>query len=648
MLLAVDIETYDPNLRTMGDGSCRNDGVMLCASTYDGEKVRGYRFVDKAQWAEFVSVMEDASVDKIFHNGMYDLSWLVCNLGINVQGLCHDTMTRQAYINEYSELSLDKCCRDMNVKGKIADDTIEKWWEENKERLFIDKVLTRKKSMIRNERLWEHADILFNTFPEFADLMLLYNGQDCVATYNLYMAQSKWLNSNTSEYKMYMIDTQLVPLVLRMKKVGIKVDLSQLAKLDGAVSKDLEAVVNKLEQQYGITPAIINSTKQLGEKLNAMGIHSPVTSAKTGKESWNAVARSRINHPVMDLINTYKVYYATLHKYLRGDMAGSILADGRIHCTFTPNKREDSGTVTGRFSCVHPNMQNIPARSKNVEHDYAQSMRALFLPEDGYILAAMDYSQIEYLLLAHYATGPQAEWFREQAKAGVDFHTVAMDATGIPVRGVVKTFNYGIIYGMGWRKALNLNYTLFSKAAAEHNQTPEDYTQAVLREYHKRLPVIKDTMTYVQDQARMYGYVYTIGGRKQHKPRPQYDAATGKINDYIYKMLNKLIQGSAADILKVAMFDCLRCGVFDVAVPHLTVHDELVVSAPYNEEGTAALVKMKACMENAFADVLKVPMSVNVEAGPNWGYWSSDIWEAMLKGDFSYMRPTGDWVVSDM
>lgn len=637
MIVAVDIETYDPNLHTMGDGACRGDGEMLCASTYDGQTVRGYRYNDKVQWADFVKIMEDESIDKVFHNGMYDLSWLVCNLDIHVRGELHDTMTRQAYINEYSELSLDKCCKAMNVRGKIADDTIERWWDENKARLFATGVLARKKSAIRNERLWDHAAVLFNTFQEFADLMLLYNGQDCVATYNLYMSQAEWLNSNVPEYAMYMVDTKLVPLVLRMKQVGIRVDMDMLAKLDVAVCKDIAGVEAKLAEQYGITPDIINSPKKFGERMNALGIHSPIKSEKTGKDSWNAVARSRINHPVMDLVNTYKVYYATLHKYLRGDMANSILSDGRIHCTFTPNKREDAGTVTGRFSCVHPNLQNIPARSKNVEHDYAQKMRELFLPEPGYILAAMDYSQIEYLLLAHFAVGPQADWFREQARNGVDFHTVAMDATGIPVRNVVKTFNYGIIYGMGWRKALNLNYGLFSKAAAEHNKTPEEYTQGVYNEYHKRLPVIKDTMSNVQDMARMYGYVRTIGGRKQHKPRPMYDAATGRTQDYIYKMLNKLIQGSAADILKVAMYDCYNSGVFDVLVPHLTVHDELVVSAPYNEEGTNALVKMKQCMENAFSDVLKVPMSVNVEAGPNWGYWSSDIWEGMLRGDFSLM-----------
>ena len=636
-IVAVDIETYDPNLSVMGDGACRGDGVMLCASTYDGHEVKGYVY-NTEEWQEFVDVMQNATIDKVFHNGVYDLSWLICNCGIDVRGVLHDTMTRQAYINEYYELSLDKCCKAMGVSHKNADTTIEAWWEANKTQLFADGVLSHKKASIKNEKLWDHADVLFNTVPEFRQLMLEYNGNDCIITFDLFWAQALKLNSSKPEYAMYDIDTLLVPLVMRMKKVGIRIDTEHLANISSRVSDDIVVVERRLLTEYGITPEIINSPKKFGEKMNSLGIHSPMTSSKTGKESWNAVARARIQHPVMQLVDTYKVYYATLHKYLKGDMANSILDDGRIHCTFTPNKRETSGTVTGRFSCVHPNLQNIPAREKNVEHDYSQAMRELFLPEPGHILVAMDYSQIEYLLLAHYATGPQADWFREQALAGVDFHTVAMAATGIKSRNVVKTFNYGIIYGMGWRKALALNYATFTKAGAEHNESPEQYAMRVYAEYHERLPVIRDTMRHVQEQAKMYGYVRTIGGRKQHKPTPMFNPATGKVEDFIYKMLNKLIQGSAADILKAAMAACYTTGVFDVCVPHLTVHDELVVSAPYNKEGRDALVLMKKCMEESFKDKLSVPMKVGVEAGANWGYWSSDIWQGMLNDDYTLMK----------
>ena len=158
-------------------------------------------------------------------------------------------------------------------------------------------------------------------------------------------------------------------------------------------------------------------------------------------------------------------------------------------------------------------------QAKEYGHSFGQDMRSLFLPEEGCMMSALDYSQIEYLLLGHYAVGQQAEWFREQANAGVDFHTVAMQATGIPSRQVVKTFNYGVIYGMGWYKAMLKNYTLFEKLAAEHNEDIETFTKDTYNNYHARLPVIRDTMKFVQNLAKMQGYVMTIGGRYQHKPK---------------------------------------------------------------------------------------------------------------------------------
>lgn len=145
---------------------------------------------------------------------------------------------------------------------------------------------------------------------------------------------------------------------------------------------------------------------------------------------------------------------------------------------------------------------------------------------------------------------------------------------------------------------------------------------------------IRDTMKVVQDIAKPQGYVRTIGGRYQHKPKPQYDPATGKVNDFIYKMLNKLIQGSAADILKFALLTAWDSGVFDVLKMHLTVHDENVVSVPFSKAGTEACVELQNIMDNSFKDVLKVPMKACCELGPNWGYWSGDIFDEMKKGNF--------------
>lgn len=636
-LLAVDIETYDPNLKTHGDGSCRNsdspdddNSCILCVGTYDGSTKKAY-FPFTEGWSELEDMMADENIDKVFHNGIYDLAWLVCGYDMKVNGLCHDTMTRMTYIDEYADLDLDSCCKYFRVQGKNKAETIEAWYSKHKDEVMTTAAMFDHK-IKKNDDLWKHSLFLWNTWREFRDKMVEYNLQDCVATYNLYWAQEPKLKK---VYDAYMVDVKLTPLIIEMKKRGVLIDKKAMATLTDTIQNDLDDKVKILQDTYGITLEMVNSSKQLGARLNAMGIHSPVQTA-TGNESWGAEAMARLMHyPAIPLITEVKGYKKLLDTYMYGGMATSILSDGRIHCTFSPNKREDGGTVTGRFACAKPNLQQIPARDKQVGHSYGQAMRALFIPEEGCMMSALDYSQIEYLLLGHFAQGQQAAWFREQANAGVDFHTVAMQATGIPSRTVVKTFNYGVIYGMGWRTAMEKNYVLFEKMAAEHNMTIEAYTEQVYNDYHARLPVIRDTMKVVQDISKMQGYVMTIGGRYQHKPKPQYDPATGKMNDFIYKMLNKLIQGSAADILKFALLEAYHAGIFDVLKMHLTVHDENVVSVPYNKIGAEANGELKRIMDMSFHDKLKVPMKAACELGPNWGYWDHDIWDDMQKGIFN-------------
>lgn len=639
-LVSIDIETYDPNLKDKGDGSCRDsdspddDGsCILCVGMYDGYKAKVYHPFT-SDWSELAEILADENTDKVLHNGIYDLSWLVCGYDCEVKGLCHDTMTRMTYINEYVDLDLDSCCKYFKIQGKNKNETIERWYEDNKDRVKeLCKALNRP--FKKTDSLWKHSVFLYDTFPEFRQKMEEYNMQDCIATYNLYLAQEPQMKE---VYEPYMVDTKLVPLVIEMKKRGVLIDKKALNDLTDHVQADIDDKAGILENTYGITIDMIGSSKKLTERLNAMGIYSPIRTA-TGAQSWGVDAMMRMMHnPVIPLIMEVKGYKKLLDTYLLKGMSDCILSDGRIHCTFSPNKREDGGTVTGRFACSKPNLQQIPARDKLVGHSYGQEMRAIFIPEEGCMMSALDYSQIEYLLLAHYAVGNQAAWFREQANAGVDFHTVAMQATGITKRSVVKCFNYGVIYGMGWRTAMEKNYALFEEMAAEHGQDIATFTQNIYNDYHARLPVIHDTMNTVQNVAKMQGYVRTIGGRFQHKPKPQYDPATGKVNDFIYKMLNKLIQGSAADILKYALLEAYHSGVFDILKMHLTVHDENVVSVPYNKAGAEANGELKHIMDMSFHSKLKVPMKAACELGPNWGYWDHDIWDNMQKGIFDQQK----------
>lgn len=650
-MIAVDIETYDPDLKTLGDGSCRHDGFILCVGMYGeyrGEKLSKVFDFSRSEDVERCKEILKSVEPKVFHNGVYDLAWLMCGYDFDVNGTLHDTMTRAVFIDEYQDLDLDSCCRKMGLPGKNKSETIEAWYGEWQGKMKQASKLLKKKdssdeslSKLSSAELsmlvsgeWK-KDLWHNVQAVWDDssgrmLMKKYNLQDCKATYDLFNAQEPLMEPYREPYK---VECDLYPLIMKMKKTGVRIDTAKLEELTAAVDADCAAAEQKLAEVYGITGEMVASPKQLGLRLNSMGIHSPIVSAKTGAESWSADALARIQHPVVEAIGEYKNYAALRDKYLHGSLHESLVGD-RIHCTFSPNKREEGGTVTGRFACSKPNLQNIPARDKAYGHHYAQDMRALFVPEEGCMMGAMDYSQIEYLLLAHFAVGPQADWFREQANAGIDFHTVAMNATGIPSRTVVKTFNYGVIYGMGWRTAMEKNYALFSKMAAEKGTDIETFTRTTYDDYHKRLPVIRDTMQWCQNLAKQQGYVTTLGGRREHKPKAAYDPVTGKINDFIYKMLNKLIQGTAADVLKYALRKAYVSGLFDVLTMHITVHDENVVSIPFDKRGTEAGMELQRIMDSSFKDKLLVPMKACAEVGPNWGYWSGDIWEEMKRGNF--------------
>lgn len=664
-LIALDIETYDPNLQELGDGSIRKDGYILCCGAHGDGISKVFDFDRPNDIQELKDILKDPTIDKIYHNGIgYDLPWLYCGYDFEIKGVQHDTMTRAALIDEYQSLGLDDCCKRLGLRGKNKNETIEAWyseWQSNMKRLekglkrygllegnqiVVDgendletwTVTDEELDIIINKRftgdVWSNAPIVWAD-PVGRELMKKYNLQDCIATYNLFKAQEKFMEPLQNVYE---LECKLVPILLDMKKRGIRIDEEGMAKLTEKVETVAYSTERKLIDTYGVTGEMIASGKKLGARLNEMGIHSPVLTP-TGAESWAAGAMARIHHPIIPLIEEYKNYDTILNKFLKGSLSRSAV-NGRIHCTFLPMLRDKAsgsgggGTVTGRFSCKAPNLQQIPARDKGHGQDFSQDMRALFLPEEGRMIAALDYSQIEAVLLGHFAQGPQADWFRSQLCAGVDLHNIAMTMTGITYRPVVKTFNYGCIYGMGWRTAMDKNYTLFEKLAAEEDKDIETFTKEVYYNYHKKFPVIKDTMEWCQNIAKAKGYVDTMGGRRLHKPKPAYDPATGRINDFIYKMLNKLIQGTAADILKTALIEAYEAGLYDVLNLHLLVHDEQVVSTPFTKEGCEATMELQRIMGGVFKDKLLVPIKAECELGPNWGYWSDSIYKEMQAGNF--------------
>ena len=649
-LIAMDVETY-------GNYLTDPDARILCCGAHGEGIHKVFDFDDPNQVKECCDIVADPNIDIIWHNCLFDNGWFHDKYNTVPRGIIHDTMTRAALIDERQSMGLDDNCKRMGVKGKNKSETIEAWFEDWQNTMKgcakgLKKGLITDDNQVLNTddgetyqlsdaeleclisgkwkgNVWDNSLMLWQEAPEFKQKMMEYNQQDCVATYELYFAQEKFMGPVQHVYE---LECKLIPILLRMKKVGIRFDQKRAGELIENVAAKEQEVEKKLWDTYGITGEMINSSKQLGVRMNEMGIESPVRT-KTGNQSWAEGALVRIHHPVTPLIFEYKNYHAILSKFLLGSLSKSVV-NGRIHCTFLPMLREEGGTVTGRFSCRDPNLQQIPARNKGHGEDFSQDMRSLFLPEEGMMLAAMDYSQIEAVLLAHFAQGPQAEWFREQMRAGADLHNIVMGMTGITYRPVVKTFNYGCIYGMGWQTAMEKNYVLFEKLARSEGKDIESFTKEIYYNYHKKFPVVKDTMAWAQDIARAHGYIDTMGGRRLHKPTPQYDPVTGKINDYLYKMLNKLIQGTAADILKQALITADEAGIYDVLTLHLLVHDEQVNSVPFTKEGTEAAVELQHIMGNVYKEQLLVPIKAECELGPNWGYWSSRIYKDMQQGIF--------------
>jgi DNA polymerase I-like protein with 3'-5' exonuclease and polymerase domains len=291
---------------------------------------------------------------------------------------------------------------------------------------------------------------------------------------------------------------------------------------------------------------------------------------------------------------------------------------GRIHADINPIKSDQGGTVTGRFSYANPNLQQIPARNKEL----GPMIRSLFIPEVGHKWGCFDYSQQEPRLVVHYAATTEPICFDESVTKivdefknnSVDFHKTVADMAGIS-RTQAKTINLGLFYGMGKAK-LQAELGLSTKQEAEN----------LFNQYHLNVPFVKELMNKTSALAQTSGSIGTLLGRRcrfnkwepatfgMHTPMTLEEAEAtygrGRIRRaFTYKALNKLIQGSAADMTKKAMLDLYNEGI----IPHIQIHDELDISVKDDNEAK----KIIDIMENAVT--LAVPNKVDYESGDTWG-----------------------------
>jgi DNA polymerase I-like protein with 3'-5' exonuclease and polymerase domains len=399
-----------------------------------------------------------------------------------------------------------------------------------------------------------------------------------------------------------------------MKFKGVRVNVEGAQKLKQDMLKEEEALLLEVKRQTGIDTQIW-AARSIAKVFDKLDLDYERTQ-KTQAPSFTKNFLSEHKHPLVQKIakarEINKAHTTFIDTILKHEHRG------RIHADINPIRSDQGGTVTGRFSYSNPNLQQIPARNK----DLGPKIRSLFLPEENHTWGCFDYSQQEPRLVVHYAATTDPIMYDQSVtnivdkfkSDSVDFHQTVADMAGIS-RSNAKTINLGLFYGMGKAK-LQAELGLSTKEEAEN----------LFNQYHENVPFVRELMNRTSSHAQFSGSIGTLLGRRcrfnkwepstfgMHTPMSLEEAertyGRGRIKRaFTYKALNKLIQGSAADMTKKAMLDLYKEGI----IPHIQIHDELDISI----ESETQAKKIIEIMENAVK--LAVPNKVDYEYGNTWG-----------------------------
>lgn len=392
------------------------------------------------------------------------------------------------------------------------------------------------------------------------------------------------------------LEEPLSAVLARMERTGIRVDTQQLETF----GQELTGEIRRLEQEiYNLAGETfnINSPQQLGHILfEKLGL-PPVKKTKTGfSTDAETLEELRVSHPMVEYVLDYRQLSKLMSTYVNGLLAQ--IRDGKIHTTF-----QQTVTATGRLSSTEPNLQNIPIRLEQ-----GRLLRKVFQPtQKDWVLLSADYSQIELRILAHYS---QDELLCESFALGQDVHTrTASEVFGVPMDQVTsdmrrnaKAVNFGLVYGLtdfGLSRDLGI---------------PRREAKFYIEQYFSRYAGVKRYLAEVVIQAKEQGEVRTLLNRLRRIPELRHpNRVQRQFGERI--AMNTPIQGTAADIMKLAMLGVAQALEPFQADVLLQVHDELVLQvAPADLEQVARIVREE--MESAFT--LSVPLTVDCKTGPNW------------------------------
>jgi len=620
--IAIDLETRDPDLKKLGSGAIIGNGeVVGIAVAVDGWK--GYFPIaheigpnlDRKKVLDWFTDVCSSPATKIFHNAMYDVCW-IRNLNIKINGLIVDTMIAASLIDENRfSYTLNTMSWAYLNKGK------------NEARLIE---AAKERGLDAKAEMWRLPAMEVGSYAE----------QDASLTLELWQKFKKIIIEDDLQ-NVFNLETDLFPCLVDMRFLGVRVDVEKANQLKTALAIKEENLLQQIKIETGVDIQLMaaRSIAPLFDKLNL----SYSKTEKSGEPSFTKNFLVTHKHPVVRMIAEAR----KINK-VRTTFIDSIIKHehkGRIHADINQIRSDDGGTVTGRFSYSNPNLQQIPAR----DPDTGPLIRSLFIPEEGCKWGTFDYSQQEPRLVAHYALKFELPSVNDIADSyendpSTDFHKIVAEMADIP-RSQAKTINLGLFYGMGKAKLMNeLDLT-------------KDKADDLFKKYHDRAPFVKQLMNKVMNAALNKGQIKTLLERrcrfpkyepilkgsdwgkyipaedeermkelqemgpvlidfegnvikeKDGKPKKNYWHNNPTRRAFTYKALNKLIQGSAADMTKRAMVNLYKEGY----LAHIQIHDELDFSIESKDQAD----KIKKIMEQAVD--LEVPNKVDYESGPNWG-----------------------------
>jgi DNA polymerase I-like protein with 3'-5' exonuclease and polymerase domains len=594
--IAIDLETKDPELTTKGSCSVRGGGDVVGVAVAVTDWCGYYPFAHEGggnlsrkrvlKW--FADVLKTPAI-KIFHNATYDVLW-IRRLGLTVHGTIVDTMVAAALVNE------------------------------NRRRFDLNTVAREYTGMGKSEYALQEAAKEWGIDPkaEMYKLPSLFVGEyaekDAEITLALWQELKKEINSQNL-HSVLELENNVLPCLVEMKWNGVKVSETQVEILEKKLKQTYDSCIKSVKEQTGIYPEIwaARSIAKICDKLN---ITDYERTAKTKAPSFTKNWLSNHSHRILRNLATARSVDKLRNTFI--ETIKNYVINGKIHADINQLKGDQGGTLTGRLSYARPNLQQLPNYN-----EFGMGIRSIFLPNSKKEQwGCFDYSQQEPRLVVHYAlrtpgiTGLDDIVKEYRAKdSTADFHSIVAKIAGLE-RKEAKTINLGLFYGMGQAKLQN-----------QLGINNEEEAKTLIGDYHAKVPFVKQLMNQVMNRAQNSGQIRTIGGRlcrfdrwepKDWDRRELYDTweeayrenGAGNIKRaFTYKALNRLIQGSAADMTKTAMTHLFKAGI----IPMIQVHDELNISVKDEEQAKQITQIMEDAVE------LEIPNKVDYESGENWG-----------------------------